>query len=65
MYKILYERKSGKMMYDPKCPKTDDKEVLKKYLLEQIDYLIYMRKKKKSKDNSSTLPNKSNSVHNG
>ena len=62
MYKILYERKSGKMKNNPKCPKTDDKEVLIKYLFERIEYLIYLQKKK-SKAASSALPSKSDNLH--
>lgn len=50
------------MKNNSKCPETDDKEVLVQYLLERIEYLIYLQKKK-SKSVSSALPSKSDNLH--
>lgn len=45
-------------------PNTSDKEILKNHLIERIEYLCELKKKKRSKVVNSAPPTKLNTLHN-
>lgn len=45
-------------------PNTTDKEILKEYLIQRIEYLCELKKKKRSKAANSAPPTKLSTLHN-